>query len=285
MAYAISSDGELVWSLALRGRPQGSPSIGRDGTIYFSMSELHAVSAQGSLLWSFTPTGDEISGTAALGSDGSVYVAAESVGLYALGSGGCIRWTFEKTGTSDAKTSPAIGPDGTLYFGIDEAIVAVSPDGQERWRHTLGDVEHLSPLIGPDGTVYAVTGAGITALSAEGAVEWSIADATGGAQFPASISAESQIYLPAQRELRAIDAAGSELWSFDSQWSPTPVIDSNGVAYISDSFCLATAISKDGRTLWSHSFSQNGCGSPILAGDGTLYFSSPNDGIIAVRDP
>ncbi len=70
----------------------------------------------------------------ALGADGSVYVgtgelrgADARVGcLYAFDSEGKLLWTF-KTGDW-IESSPAIGPDGTVYFGSnDHNLYAIGP--------------------------------------------------------------------------------------------------------------------------------------------------------------
>jgi hypothetical protein len=284
--YAVSAEGKLKWSLALAGRPSGSPTIGGDGTIYFSMSALHAVSPQGKLLWSLIPPFDEISGTAAVGPDGTIYVAAEAVGLYALGSGGCVRWSFEQTaGSADPKGSPAVGVDGSIYFGIDDALLAVDSRGKEQWRFGLGELEHLSPIVGADGTIYAATGAAVTALTPDGQQKWTVPGITAGTQFPPSISADMQLSVPNFQGLTALDASGSELWSVNTKWATAPVIDVNGVVYTSDSYCVASAIAKDGTLLWSQALTGNdgaSCGGPVMGADGTIYYTSASVGIIAV---
>ena len=52
-------------------------------------------------------------------------------------------------------SSPAIGPDGTIYFGSwDKNFYAYNPDGTKKWSYQLGAVEFSSPIIGADGTIY-----------------------------------------------------------------------------------------------------------------------------------
>ncbi len=55
----------------------------------------------------------------------------EDHSLYAIRPDGSLRWTFE---TDDRiRSSPSIGPDGTIYFGsFDGRLYAVHPDGTER---------------------------------------------------------------------------------------------------------------------------------------------------------
>jgi outer membrane protein assembly factor BamB len=53
----------------------------------------------------------------------------------------------------------AIGSDGTVYFGSDDArLYAVAPDGQVRWTLQTRASIVTSPVIGPDGTIYLPAG-------------------------------------------------------------------------------------------------------------------------------
>jgi hypothetical protein len=61
-------------------------------------------------------------------------------------------------------SSPAVGGDGTIYFGCDNgAIFAVNPDGTLKSKYQVVDASlpgadpppvESSPAIGPDGTLY-----------------------------------------------------------------------------------------------------------------------------------
>ena len=67
------------------------------------------------LLWEFE-TGNIVSSSPAIGSDGTVYVGSDDNKLYAInGKSGVKLWEFE-TGDK-VYSSPAIGSDGTVYVG------------------------------------------------------------------------------------------------------------------------------------------------------------------------
>ena len=53
-------------------------------------------------------------------------------------------------------SSPAIGPDGTVYVGSgDNKLYAINgKTGDKLWEFETGDFVGSSPAIGPDGTVY-----------------------------------------------------------------------------------------------------------------------------------
>ena len=51
--------------------------------------------------------------------------------------------------------SPAIGSDGTIYFGSHDAkFYAINPDGTKKWEFVMGDGTDSTPSIGSDGTIY-----------------------------------------------------------------------------------------------------------------------------------
>ena len=68
------------------------------------------------------------------------------------------------------ETSPAIGADGTIYFGSgDGNFYAIKPDGSLKWILNMGAFTVTSPAIGADGTIYVGDDVGyLNALSDNG---------------------------------------------------------------------------------------------------------------------
>jgi outer membrane protein assembly factor BamB len=65
------------------------------------------------------------------------------------------------------ESSPAIGADGTIYFGSgDFNLYALTDGGQdavaEKWAFEAGPIETSSPAIGADGTIYIGSNDGAT---------------------------------------------------------------------------------------------------------------------------
>jgi outer membrane protein assembly factor BamB len=91
-------------------------------------------------------------------------------------------------------TSPAVGPDGTVYVGHCDGLFALdSKTGKFRWGVGLSEVVS-SPAIGADGTVYVGSMNGLlSAITPAGSVKWQVA--TGG-QLNSSpaIGADGTIY-------------------------------------------------------------------------------------------
>src|ERR1051326_8646519 len=76
--------------------------------------------------------------------------------------------------------SPAIAPDGTIYFGSeDKNLYALTPTGALKWKIDLGAPMGSSPAIAADGTIYVAngsifpipTGGQIYAVSPDGTVK------------------------------------------------------------------------------------------------------------------
>ncbi|MEM2928909.1 MAG: PQQ-binding-like beta-propeller repeat protein [Nitrososphaerota archaeon] len=106
----------LKWKLKTGGWIYSSPSISKDGTIYFGSHDhyLYALNPDGSLKWKFK-TGEEVPSSPAIDSNGTIYFGSYDSYLYALNSDGSLKWRFRAE--SIIASSPAIGLDGTIYFG------------------------------------------------------------------------------------------------------------------------------------------------------------------------
>lgn len=155
-------------------------------------------------------------------------------------------------------SSPAIGADGTLYFGAEAAggsgvVYAVSPEGTLRWRYELVGQRFVraSPAIGSDGTIYVTTkayvdaGVGQTAqalaLNPNGTVKWVYEIPLINGMIPA-----------------------------DSYTSPA--IGADGTIYFAAETGHIFALAADGALLWKENFGSTiNWSSPMLMDDGTLY--------------
>jgi len=69
-----------------------------------------------------------------------------------FGKAGTLKWKFKTGGAINS--SPAIGPDGTIYVGGGYYLYAINPDGTLKWKFKADRCVVSSPVIGPDGTVY-----------------------------------------------------------------------------------------------------------------------------------
>jgi len=160
--YALYPNGTLRWRFNTGDEIHGHPSIAEDGTIYIGSNDeyLYAIYPNnGTEKWRFDTTWG-LYGNPSIANDGTIYIGTDK--LYAIYPNGTLRWSFV-LGYDEwvASSSPAISSEGTIYIGTHIGsmsggdIVAVNPDGTERWRKRIANnwVES-SPSIGEDGTVY-----------------------------------------------------------------------------------------------------------------------------------
>ncbi len=119
-----------------------------DGNSYY----LYAINPDGTLKWR-TALDDE-STSPVINSDGAIYLLTYWGTVYSINPDGSIRWrTWIPPGWSCTASTPAVNTDWVSYMGGD-GFYAVSPDGRLRCQLAPGDFTCSSPAIGPDGTVY-----------------------------------------------------------------------------------------------------------------------------------
>ena len=220
-----------------------------------------------------------------------------------------VRWKL-RIGTWSG--SPAIGPDGTIYFCSDlSRFTAVRPDGTEKWVFKLpasspppdlrpGDVaewrEHKAggstathaPAIASDGTVYfgvtfhpaqppADAKLGLYALSPEGRVKWLFATPDEVTSSP-NIGTDGVLYFATTSAIHAVNPDGSSKWSQPRggkpvRWS-SPAIGKDGTVYVVGERLLA--LHPNGTLAWSYapvSGPLRGFAShPAVGIDGVVYF-------------
>ncbi len=187
--YALNPNGTLKWKFETQTfvyegiGPEGpynvtsiegissSPAIDEDGTIYFSGgdSRFYALNPDGSLKWKrYDPCRFS---SPVIGDDGTIYVGGSNHSyrndddietswatnhytsfLLAMDSEGKDLWKYEVPGVM--LSSPAIGPDGTLYAGGgDNYLYAFDKNGDVLWQFRMGGGAG-SPVVGADGTIF-----------------------------------------------------------------------------------------------------------------------------------
>jgi len=207
--YAIRPDGTLKWKKTFTAGVRSCPAVGGTGNVYVGSMDyrLYAFDANGKQLWVFSTHGLVNSSPAVQcegATDKTVYVGSQDGYLYAVDAQkGTLKWKVMQFG---AFSSPAIGPDGTIYVGSEAPRVwAIRPDGTIRWSFATSAFVTSSPAIDSDGTIYIADQAGqVYAISPDGKLRWA-ATTTGSANHASpTITAAGRLYIgSADRNLYA----------------------------------------------------------------------------------
>ncbi len=272
---------------------QGQPCIGNDGTVYitcdnyiyaltnafgltnfyFANTNLYpyALTNVGIKWIYYTNAEDFRKSSPAIGSDGTVYVNSDQNQLFALNStNGALKWVTAAISLpviGRGASTPAIGFDGSIYFGAGHYFCAINPNATVtngiigfKWVYTDAETNNYdtfnwSPVIGSDGTVYVeIDGDWIDGLSNQlfainqtnGIPKWIInLGFEGGYSYGAGVGSnykKGSIAIAADGEIYLADLDGT-LYSF----------------------------SPSGTTNWTYNTGSLALNSPLIAPDGTLY--------------
>ncbi len=188
--WSLYPTGEMRWIVPFGDFFHGSPALGQDGTIYAMVPQrgLGAFRPNGDLKWLVDAPIDYADPVIA--DDGTIYVAfrmtyppSERAGILAVNPDGTIKWRFTNSMNTMGPSTPALGPDGTIYFvdsRLDErvawALYAVHPDGKLKWTLPMTPEPLYSPLaIDRTGRVYLCGMAGYCwGVAPDGTVLWHI---------------------------------------------------------------------------------------------------------------
>jgi outer membrane protein assembly factor BamB len=216
--YALDPNGNIKWSYPTEWCVFSSPAIGQDGTVYIGSKDhnLYALSDEGDigvLNWKFSTgifyDGHLVDSSPAIGVDGTIYFGTDQYGadghepipvktsFWAVNPDGTLKWSLE---TEDGvESSPAIGPDGTIYFGsYDNHLYAVKDDGTKgvlKWKFQTNDSVDGSPTIDGDGVIYfGSRDSTFYALNPNGTIKW-IFSADGGFESSPTIDGNGYLYI------------------------------------------------------------------------------------------
>ncbi|ACB75796.1 peptidase S8 and S53 subtilisin kexin sedolisin [Opitutus terrae PB90-1] len=199
-------------------------------------------------------------------------------------------WEFPAN--DEITSSPAVGADGTVYFGAgsadkhDIAVYAVASDGTRKWRfNTSGQgIIGGSPAVAADGTVYigsydkkfyAINGA-------TGVSRWSYTTESEILCAPA-IAADGTVYIRDSAKLYAFTPAGALKWTYTIDAVETggtycsPVIGLDGAIYVGSNGGKLYAVTDQGSAAalrWTFTADGDIYTTPAFGADGTLYFGT-----------
>ncbi len=197
-----------------------------------------------------------------------------------------LRWKF-KTGLQFA-SSPAIGSDGTIYFGsgADGYLYALNSNGTVKWRFKTGNIVQSSPAIGSDGTIYVGSHDHyLYAVNPNGRIKWRFKTGNYISSSPA-IGTDGTIYIGSyDHYLYAVNSNGTLKWRFKTEDSidSSPAIGTDGTIYIGSWDNYLYAVKPDGRIKWRFKTGKWIDGTPAIGSDGTIYIGSHDNYLYAIN--
>lgn len=296
--HAVSASGEQEWTFKISsgswGLDTNNPAI-RDGTVYFPTGDGLVAIADGERQWATNPDNDP--SAEPIVTDDAIYQATGggTDALISYDFEGAERWRAE-TDEWDL-TKPAVEGSTVVQFGEENGLFSSSTaviawdaaDGTKLW-----ETEDIGPGPCPvtaDGTVYAVRstddGQVLVAISIEdGSVQWESDPVSGGVNATPAVAGD-EVYLAADKELHAFDAAdGSAVWS--SPYVATesirysPRVDAESV-YLTTSGEKVVAVDREaGEQRWSVALEETFSSgyTNVSIADGTVYVAT--DALVAI---
>lgn len=205
-----------------------------------------------------------------------------------FGASGSQKWSFKTNG--EIISSPAIGADGTVYIGSDDAnLYAIdSGTGIMKWSYAMGAAVESSPLIGPDGTIYVGCDDGkLYAINASTRLPQWTPFQTGAAILSSPTISNGLIYFGSNDAkvyaLRATD--GALIWTFQTSGQiSSPAIGLDGTVYVGSTDGNVYALDPNSGIKKSSFYTGTGFTSPAIGTDGTVYVGC-NNGYCYALDP
>jgi len=277
----------VKWILPIPRYTKGSFAMAPDGTLYITVGRMLCAfdPADGQLDWCHDLNGETRLNIAGVAADGTIYIGDRLNRLTGINPDGTTRCVFQVGNDGDVRTSPAIGPDGTIYMaGTWQGIVhALNPDCSLKWATKAGgSMQYCSPAIAVDGTVYMSSRTGLTALNPDGTIQWSFVPPGAVIQSAPAIATDGTIYVGTRGSthgvgaaLYALDPNGNVLWSYatGTEFDGSPAIGLDGVIYTVTGKSVI-AVNPDGTLLWDYPTGRQMFSSPAIGVDGSLYVAS-----------
>jgi len=200
-----------------------------------------------------------------------------------------LKWSFY---TGEGTSSPAIGLDGTIYYGCHSGLYAFNSDGTLKWKNDLW--VYPPPSISPDGTIYFLCEdrdfSVLYALSTEGVIKWQFSfifslNYDWFYRSSLAIDIDGTIYFSGNDyNLYAINPFGELEWKFNTgNWRMgCPAIGADGTIYFGSQDGNAYAINSDGTLKWKFFTGEDSFFSTAIDSDGTIYFNA-NENLYAIN--
>ena len=160
---------ELIWEYATTtGFQDASLAVDNQGNVIFGCDannsrgdyNIAVLNNKGEEQWTYK-AGDVVRSTPTVADDGTFYIGSYDKNLYAFNASSSTILASFATGATVKYSSPAVDADGTVYYGGNKKMYAISasPAMTELWSADCGgDIQ--SPVVIGDDAVYVCNNSG-----------------------------------------------------------------------------------------------------------------------------
>ena len=173
-------------------------------------------------------------------------------------------------------SSPAIGADGTIYFGShDKNFYALAPDGKLKWKFATGAEIIASPAIADGQTIYfSSTDGNLYALKPDGSERWHTHSGGGTSSSPI-LDTDGNLYLGVNKELWSFNTEGKARWHLGCGDAVTTSIAAltSGQLLITAPWSNSGMATTDAKFLWQFAVGYDFYTSANINPHGVIYIA------------
>jgi outer membrane protein assembly factor BamB len=179
---------------------------------------------------------------------------------------------------------PTIAADGTLYIGTMGGLIALGPDGTERWSATVGAV-HAAPSLAPSDDVVVVTRGGLVAVVSPEGVVRRTADLGAPARGSALVLDDGSMLVGTiDRRLHRLDANLRRVFDVElADASASAASQSARGSIVVPTGRVLTLLTPEGGLLHQVALSDRATAHASIADDGTIWVPT-TEGVLHAFD-
>lgn len=225
----------------------------------------------------------------AIQSDGTIYVGSTDGSLYALQTGGLIRWSY---GTGSViESSPALAKGGKIIVGTNSGhVLAVSEAGNLTWDFDstpyvggIASAIRSSPVIDGDGAIYVGSDSGrLIAITQAGGLKW-VKNLGGSIDSSPALGSDGYLYIGTATGIARVSRVdGAVTWTNTSAGpiQSAPMSLPSGDVIATGAAGVVSAVRRaDGTTRWSTSIGSGHLTSPAVSPLGIIVVGSEDGNV------
>lgn len=252
--HCFKGNSELLWSKNFKSAIFSSPAIDQKGNIsvatldgrYLKLNMDGEVRLESKFNAKFRST--------PLILEDQIILCSEKGKVFSVGRGdGKIIW--EKKFDNECFSSPVFDR-GTIYIPMkNNALFALSVEGEIKWEFRTKGVIFSSPAIASDGSIY-ITGMDhqLYKITPNGKLRWKFKAGRWIISSPV-IDIDGNVYFGSyDRYFYSVNSRGKLRWKYKGRGSfnATPAIDSKGIIYTGNSSGYVYKFSSVGKLIWKY---------------------------------